>query len=223
MLYAGTSGFSYSSWTGGFYPVGARRDELLAAYAQLLNAVELHGAVQRLPSQSQFESWAEQTPPGFRFAVKLSERITDQGQLWLSATFCQRIRALGDRLGPILVQLPDERPRDEGFLRLLLDSLDPGPHYAVELRDETWQTESVAAIISEAGAALVGDLEGPAPFRYLRLREPPYGDSDLRDLVARLAPQLDLGLDVFCFFKHEEDPRGAHYATRLLELAGRAP
>jgi len=174
-----------------------------------------------LPSQAQFESWAEQTPDGFRFAVKLSERITDQGQLSLAATFCQRVASLGGRLGPILVQLPDERPRDEGFLSLLLDSLDPALTYAVELRNETWEAADVYDVIEASGVARVGALDGAAPFRYLRLREPPYTGDALRALVARVAPELDTGRDVYCFFKHEDDPRGAEYGVRLLELAGR--
>jgi uncharacterized protein YecE (DUF72 family) len=218
MLYAGTSGFSYPSWIGGFYPAGTRRDELLAAYAQKLNSVELHGAVRRLPAQAQFESWAEQTPPAFRFAVKLSERITDQGQLSLSRTFCERVQSLGDRLGPILVQLPDERPRDDGFLQLLLDSLDPGLQYAVELRDESWNADGVDELLAAAGAARVGSLEGTHAFAYLRLREPPYDEEALRALAAEIAPAVRAGRDVYCYFKHEDDPRGAHYAERLLEL-----
>jgi uncharacterized protein YecE (DUF72 family) len=219
VLYAGTSGFSYPSWIGGFYPSGTRRDELLRAYAALLNSVELHGAVRRLPSQGQFEEWAQQTPASFRFAVKLSERITDRRDLSLCRTFCERVRSLGDRLGPILVQLPDEQPRDDGFLRLLLESLDPALRYAVELREESWSSPEVDALIASLGTVRVGSLDPEASFSYLRLREPPYDESSLAELAVRLREPLAEGRDVFCYFKHEDDPRGALYAVRLHELA----
>src|SRR5438045_3295070 len=82
------------------------------------------------PPQERFESWAASTPAGFRFAVKMSGRITHGGRLELTRTFCERVTALGDKLGPVLVQLAPTRPRDDGFLRLVLDSLDPALTYA---------------------------------------------------------------------------------------------
>jgi uncharacterized protein YecE (DUF72 family) len=64
----------------------------------------------------------------------------------------------------------------------------------------------------------VNTLDGDAPFRYLRLREPPYEEDALQALAGQLRPLLDGGVDVYCYFKHEDDPRGARYAERLLEL-----
>ena len=61
-------------------------------------------------------------------------------------------------------------------------------------------------------------LESDAPFRYLRLREPPYSDDDLRDWAAKLRPLLDDGVRVYCYFKHEDEPTGPAYAARLVEL-----
>lgn len=223
MLFAGTSGFAYPSWIGGFYPAGTPRSRLLRAYAERLNAVELHGAVRRLPSQAQFEAWASQTPPGFRFAVKLSERITDEGRLSLCEEFCGRVRGLGERLGPILVQLPDQRSLDLGFLERLLDSLASDLEYAVELREPSWNTPEVGALLASRGVARVGSLDGPASLRYLRLREPPYAEEVLRALAAAAAAAARTGADVYFFFKHEDDPRGARYAERLLALAAGAP
>ena len=64
----------------------------------------------------------------------------------------------------------------------------------------------------------VNALEGEAPFRYLRLREPPYDDADLAGWAERLRPLLDEGVRVYCYFKHEDEPTGPLYAERLLEL-----
>ena len=125
ILYAGASGFSYASWKPDFYPARTKANEFLRAYAERLTSVELNATFYRLPSEEQLRNWAGVTPAGFRFAVKMSRQITHFGRADGIGTFCERVQALGDRLGPILVQLPPSRPRDDGLLRLFLDSLDP--------------------------------------------------------------------------------------------------
>jgi uncharacterized protein YecE (DUF72 family) len=211
-LYVGTSGFSYPSWRPDFYPAGSRPKDFLRLYAERLPSVELNATFYRLPSEEQLLAWAEQTPPGFRFAVKMNQGITHRGRLELIPTFCERVRILGERLGPILVQLPPTRTRDDGLLRLCLDSLDPDLRYAFEFRHDSWEGADIE------GHALVGSLEGEAPFRYLRLREPPYDEAALTALAARLRPLLERGIEVYAFFKHEDEPDGPRYASRLAEL-----
>ena len=222
-LYVGTSGFSYPSWRGTFYPRDARPTDFLRLYSERLPSVELNNPFYQLPSEDRLVRWGRETPAGFRFTVKMSRRITHHGRLEWIPTFCARVRVLGEKLGPILVQFPPTRPRDDGFLRLFLDSLDPKLAYAFEFRHESWEVDDVLA---EAKIARVGSLEGRAPFRYLRLREPPYSEEALRAWAKRLRPLLASGVEVYCYFKHEDEPTGAEYARRLLELAqgtARAP
>ena len=214
-LYVGSSGFSYASWKPEFYPAGAKAGDFLRLYAERLPTVELNATFYRLPSEEQLAKWGAQTPPAFRFGVKMTRTITHLGRLEQLSTFCERVHALGDRIGPILVQLPPTRPRDDGLLRLFLDSLDPSLRYAFEFRHESW------AGVDLEGHALVGSLEGEAPFRYLRLRQPPYDEGALRDIAARLGPVLAAGVEVFAYFKHEDEPSAPRYAERLLELLGR--
>jgi uncharacterized protein YecE (DUF72 family) len=210
--YVGTSGFSYPSWRGGFYPEKAKPSEFLGLFAERLPSVELNTSFYQLPSEDQFQRWAAQTPPEFRFAVKLSRRITHGGRLELLPTFTEQVRALGERLGPILVQFPPTRTRDDGLLRLVLDSLDPELEYAFEFRHESW-----------SGAVVplhVNSFEGEASFRYFRLREPPYDDEALRGWAGRFRPLLEGGTRIYCYFKHEDEPSAPQYAQRLLELLG---
>jgi uncharacterized protein YecE (DUF72 family) len=211
-LYVGASGFSYASWKPDFYPAGTRPNQFLHVYGEHLNSVELNATFYRLPSEDQLRAWAAQTPTGFRFAVKMSRQITHFGRVDGIGTFCERVRALGDRLGPILVQLPPSRPRDDGLLRFFLDSLDPTLRYAFEFRHPSWEG------VDLEGHALVGSLEGDAPFRYLRLREPPYDDASLAGLAAQIRPVLDSGVEVYAYFKHEDEPTAPHYADRLRAL-----
>jgi uncharacterized protein YecE (DUF72 family) len=216
-LYVGTSGFSFATWKDGFYPADAKPADFLRFYAERLPSVELNSTFYRLPAESTFRKWAEATPAGFRFAVKMTMSITHWGRLDEVGTFCERVSSLGDRLGPVLVRLPDNRPRDDGFLRLLLGSVDPEVRLAFDLRDPSW--DGAEAVLSAAGAVRVNSLETDAPFRYLRLRESPYDDAGLAGWAGRVRPLPAAGIDVYCYFKHEEQPTAPRYAERLLELA----
>ena len=195
-----------------FYPAGTPQREFLRTYAERLPSVELNATFYLLPSEERLRGWAEQTPPAFRFAVKMNRRATHFGDLSVVGTFCERVRALGERLGPILVQLPPSRPRDDGWLELLRGSLDPELEYAFEFRNASWE--------GVGGVQLVNSLEGEAPFRYLRLREPPYDETALADWAERLRPLLAESRRLYVYFKHEDEPLAPAYARRLLELLG---
>ena len=160
----GTSGWSYPSWRPDFYPAGLDPSGFLAFYAERFPTVELNTTGYRLPGEEQFRRWAEQVPDGFEFAPKLpGERPRTV------AEFESRVRHLGDRLGPVRISLKSRR--DEGLLELLLGSLDPSLRLAFDLEHPSW--DGIEPRLSEAGAVRVGDLDHPAPFRYLRRREPP--------------------------------------------------
>jgi uncharacterized protein YecE (DUF72 family) len=197
-----------------FYPPGSKAKDFLRLYGERLPSVELNATFYRLPSETQLRSWAEQTPPDFRFAVKMSRRITHFGGLDLIATFDEQVRALEERLGPILVQFPPTRERDDGLLELLLGSLDPELRYAFEFRHASWDGVDLGP------HARVGSLDGDAPFRYLRLRQPPYNEEALQEWAGRLRPVLESGIEAYVYFKHEDAPDAPRYATRLLEILG---
>jgi uncharacterized protein YecE (DUF72 family) len=217
-LYAGASGFSYPSWRGGFYPEDAKPDAFLRHYAERVNAVELNNTFYRVPEEGQFDRWAAQTPEGFRFAVTMSRRLTSFGRVEGVDEFCRMARRLGDRLGPLRIKVP--QARDDGFLRLLLDSLDPEVPVALDFRHDSWDDRGVTARLDERGVALVDALDGAASFRYLRLREPPYDEAALAALASKIRPQVVGGVDVYAFFRHEDEPTAPLYAARLLELVG---
>ena len=161
-LSVGTSGWSYPSWRPDFYPAGTANEDFLAWYAARLPSVELNSTGYRLPSEEQFARWAAAVPDGFSFAVKAPPRALRD-----VATFDERVRRLGDRLGPVRVVV--ESPRDDGLLPLLLGSTDL--RIALDLRDESWDGVDVAP------AVRVNDWEADAPFRYLRFREPPHSEA----------------------------------------------
>ena len=209
-VHVGTSGWSYPGWRPGFYPAGLQPPEFLAFYSQRFPAVELNTTGYRLPAEDQFRSWAEQAPDGFEFAPKLPGH-----RLRGLDVFEARVRLLGERLGPVRVSL--KSARDDGALELLLGSLDPSLRLAFDLEHASW--DGVEPRLAAAGAVRVNDLDHAAPFRYLRLREPPYDDEALRALAARVR---DADEPVYVFFRHEDKPTAPAYAQRLVELLSAA-
>jgi uncharacterized protein YecE (DUF72 family) len=207
-LYVGTSGWSYPSWRPDFYPAGTKPADFLRFYAERFRTVELNTTGYRLPREELFERWAEQTQPGFQFAPKANAHARFD-----AATFAARVGLLGEHLGP--TRLVVVSARDEGLLTLLLGSFGSTVPLAFDFRHDSW--DGVKADLPP-NAVRVNALEADAGFRYVRLREPPYSDTDLQTWAERLRPLLDDGLRVYCYFKHEDEPTGPTYAQRLHEL-----
>jgi uncharacterized protein YecE (DUF72 family) len=195
-IHVGTSGWSYPSWRGGFYPVGADPKTFLSFYSERFDTVELNTTGYRLPAEEQFARWAEQTPAGFTFAVKMPLTRLDR-----IGTFVERVQALGDRLGPLRITV--QSARDDGLLAFLQGSLPPDLDVAYEFRHESWQNVE--------GIVQVNDFDAE-PFRYIRLRDPPYSDDDLRALAIRLRPPA------YVYFRHEDEPTAPAFAQQLLRV-----
>ena len=200
----GTSGWSYPSWRPGFYPAGTDPAGFLGYYAGRFATVELNVTGYRLPAEDQLRRWAEQVPPGFEFAPKLPG-----ARLRGIDVFGERLRLLGEALGPVRVSL--KSPRDDGALELILGSLDPGLRLAFDLEHDSW--DGVEPRLSAAGAVRVGDLATPAPFRYLRRREAP--DEAFATAIRSAAEP------VYVYFRHDDEPTAPARAARLIELLAR--
>jgi len=196
MIRIGTSGWSYPSWRPGFYPEGMQPGEFLGFYARHFDTVELNSTGYRLPSEDQFRRWAEAAPDGFKFAVKLPLTRLDR-----VTPFLERVLALGDRLGPVRIVV--EAARDDGLLSFVQGSAPPDIELAWDFRHETWE--------DTAGFVKINDPKAE-PFRYIRLREPPYTDDDLQDVAASLRDPA------YVFIRHEDEPTAPETARRLRAL-----
>jgi uncharacterized protein YecE (DUF72 family) len=205
-LYVGTSGWSYPSWRPEFYPAGTKPGDFLGQYSERLPSVELNSTGYRIPAEDQFRRWAELTPASFRFAVKMQAY-----QLRQAGTFEERVRQLGERLGPI--RLLVTQARDEGFLTLALGSLDPELRIAFDFRHDSWE-----GVELPENAVQVNKHQASARFRYLRFRDPPYSEKDLSRIAVEIAPLLAEDLEVYAYFRHEDEPSAPRYAERLLAL-----
>jgi uncharacterized protein YecE (DUF72 family) len=205
-VHVGTSGWAYPSWKPGFYPSGMDSSDFLRHYATRFDTVELNTTGYRLPAEEQFRRWADAVPEGFTFAPKLPGN-----RARIVSEFANRARLLGEHLGPMRVVLTS--PRDDGMLQLLLGSLDPDLRLAFDLQHESW--DGVEPVLADAGAVRVNDTTSPAPFRYLRLREPPYDDETLAPWAAAIR---DAAEPAWAFVRHEDEPTAPAYAERLLAL-----
>jgi uncharacterized protein YecE (DUF72 family) len=191
----GSSGWSYPTWRPAFYPSGTQPGEFLAFYAARFDTVELNTTAYRLPAPEQFERWAATVPDGFLFAPKLA--VAQPGRI---PTYVTRVEGLGDRLGPIRVVI--QNARDDELLARIVDAA-AGRELAFDFRHDSWS--------DAVGIVKVNDFDAE-PFRYIRLREPPYSDEDLEALAARLRPPA------YVYFRHEDEPTAPAYAERLREL-----
>ena len=241
MLWIGTSGWQYRDWrpargadeTGYLYPGGLPQRLWLEHYAARFATVEVNNAFYRLPERSTFEQWRERTPPDFCLAVKMSRYLTHIKRLKEPAEpvarFLDRATALGDKLGPVLLQLPPNLKADLGALDETLALFPAGVRVAVEPRHDTWWTDDLRRLLERRGAALCwADRKGPitplwttTDWVYLRFHEgrakpwPRYGRTALQTWVNRLAGVPE----AFVFFNN--DPGGAAVIDAAV-LAGQA-
>ena len=230
-LYVGTSGYAYKEWKGTFYPKNLPAQQMLRFYGERFRAVEINRTFYGVPKASVLEGWAKAVGPDFKFVLKAPKQITHMKGLSgagdLVPHFLEVAKALSERLGPLLFQLPPTAKKDVPGLGAFLGSLPTDRRAAFEFRHASWFDDEVYGLLRDHRAALCvaeaeGDLEVPfvatADWGYLRLRRPEYGDAELEAWVKQMR-ERGWG-DAFVFFRHEDEGKGPQMAKRFLELAG---
>ena len=231
----GTSGYAYPQWRGRFYPDELADDDLLAFYAARLPAVEINNTFYRMPKTDVVTRWRELAArPDFTFVWKASRRISHQAKLKApeahdSMAWLWKIAAaLGDQLGPVLVQTPPYLKKDLGLLREFLAGAVPaGKQVALELQGAHWDTDDVDQVLADHGCArCVADKDDgsarvvrTAPWTYVRLRKDDYADDELAGWLERVRGAG--GERAWIFFKHEDTARGVEMAMALQAMAAR--
>jgi uncharacterized protein YecE (DUF72 family) len=224
----GTSGFSYPSWRGAFYPEDLPASRCLAFYAERFGTVEINNTFYRMPTEKLLAGWAAQVPEGFRFALKAPQRITHQLRLRdagePASRFCALATTLGTRQGPLLFQLPPNLRADVPRLAAFLALLPAGVEAAFEFRHESWLADATyealaargAALCVAEGEALAAPVVATAPFGYLRLRREDYAPAEI-DAWARRIAETRRWERVHVYFKHDDAGRAAAFARALLD------
>jgi uncharacterized protein YecE (DUF72 family) len=158
MLRTGTAGWSIPGRVADRFPGGGSH---LERYARVLNAVEINSSFYRPHRRTTYERWATSVPPDFRFAVKCPKAITHDRRFVdcgaLLADFVEGVAGLGDKCGPILVQLPPSLAFDatvaDAFFGELADVL-PGPAVC-EPRHASWFEDGAEALLIHRRVARV--------------------------------------------------------------------
>jgi uncharacterized protein YecE (DUF72 family) len=232
-LHIGTSGWHYEHWEGPFYPQGLPKEKFLEYYADHFRTVEINNTFYQLPSEETVARWRDTVPASFLFSVKASRYITHMKKLKDPqepvSNFTGRVDLLGDKLGPILFQLPPNWHFDRERLVSFLEVLPRGYRYALEFRDGSWlNARAYEALAQREAAFCIYDLPGrlspkkiTADFVYVRLHGPygPYrGKYDTETLTGwadAFSAWIRRGREIFCYFDNDE----AGYAVQnALEL-----
>ena len=233
MIKVGTSGWSYPSgagtWNGIFYPKKRSKGfNELEFYAQHFDTVEVNSTFYRVPSAATAAGWAERTPGGFDFSLKLYQKFTHP-QMFVKATGkdpgeldrrdVDEFRAAIDplaragKLGALLAQFPTSfrnEPSSRLYLEWLLRAFEDYP-LAVEFRHKSFSEDPVEAmqLLSAYGAALV------------QIDEPKFKDSirqDRRPNVQTLYYMRLHGRNAAEWWSHEKSEDRYNYLYSASEL-----
>jgi len=234
MILVGTSGYNYPEWKGSFYPADLPTAKMLPYYASKFHTVEINYTFYRMPTSKIVAGWAAQVPDGFRFTLKAPRRITHDKRL-RAAEVADSLQAfvsvageLGPRLGALLFQLPPNFKKDLPLLNEFLSLLPPRVTAAFEFRNDSWLSDDVYEALRERNIALcIADSEKrqtpalmTADYAYFRLRDEGYQDADIERWAASAKELGANGSNVFVYFKHEDEGKGAAFGQRMLTLLG---
>jgi uncharacterized protein YecE (DUF72 family) len=252
-LLVGTSGWQYRDWRGPFYPEKLPAGRWLEHYAATFPTVENNGTFYRLAAPETFEQWRRRTPDGFTMAVKASRYLTHIRRLRDPAEPVARLMAaagrLGDRLGPVLLQLPPNMRADASLLDECLaqfqaqfqaqrpDDASSRLRICVEFRHPSWWADEIRQVLQARAAAQcwadrlgrpLGELWHTADWGYLRLHEgaaqpwPRYGRQALRSWLGRISDSWPADAHVYAYFNNDQHAAAPADAAELAELAAAA-
>ena len=237
-IHIGTSGWNYKHWRGPFYPEDLPATKWRAFYMERFHTVEINNTFYQLPGKETFAKWYNDAAPEFIYAVKASRYITHMKKLKNPekplANFLDHAGQLGEKLGPVLFQLPPRWKCNPERLSAFLAALPEGHRYAFEFRDSSWWDDKIYELLRDANAAFCGfDLEGlqspvelTADFAYIRLHGPEaayqgrYKDETLSRWAERFQEWIENGVAIYCYFDNDENGYAPNDALRLKAKMG---
>lgn len=230
----GTSGWNYDHWRGVFYPDGLARSRWLGHYAGVFSSVEVNATFYRSMRPSTFEAWRSNTPGGFVWSLKANRFITHVRRLRDCREPLERflgsVAVLGEKLGPVLFQLPPSLAFD-GRTAMEFFALRPeGALWSIEARHASWTGDEALACLRQAGVAwCISDTAGrypfleavTAPFVYIRLHGSRrlyascYTEDELRERASRIR---GCGCDAYVYFDNDHMGYAPANALLLMDL-----
>jgi uncharacterized protein YecE (DUF72 family) len=237
-VHIGTSGWNYPHWQGVFYPKDCPRRNWLEYYARHFDVLELNASFYRLPGGETFRKWRQRTPENFVWAVKMNRYVSHIRRLknveGAMGRFYDAVSALGEKLGPILIQLPPSLVYERSLLDSFLELLDPSRRHAIEVRHASWMQKAflddlrrrnVAFCIADTAGRYPGQVAVTADFAYLRLHGSQklyaslYTEEELRNWAGKIK---DWSCETWVFFDNDAAGHAVRNALRLREICGGA-
>lgn len=162
----GCTGWGYDDWVGPFYPPGTPASEYLSRYARVFDLTEVDSSFYRAPTPFLTTRWAEVTPKGFLFSLKVPREIThsvsEPFRRSALESFLGALAPLREagKLGPLVAQFPPsfKAPAQAGRLAEILEAVPPAQRLAVELRHRSWWGSASRTLLESRGAALVWSI-----------------------------------------------------------------
>lgn len=233
----GTSGWIYAHWRGRFYPKEMRVKDWFAHYARHFDTVEINNSFYRLPSESAFDIWREQAPAGFVYTVKASRFLTHMKKLKDPEEPIERIlgraRRLGEKLGPVLYQLPGGWKCNLDRLAHFFAALPRDLLHVMEYRRADWLCDEVFALMREHNISLcIHDLLIDHPrvatsnvvyVRFHGARAKYLGSYTRRQLLwwaIWMNEQARSGQNVYAYFNNDAEAHAVRNARTLRRLLG---
>ena len=234
MILVGTSGYNYPEWKGSFYPADLPVKKMLPYYASQFPTVEINYSFYRMPTPQLIAGWRGQVPPSFRFTLKAPKRITHDKRLRPGDVsealhgFITAASELGPQMAALLFQLPPNFKKDVPLLNEFLSLLPPKTTAAFEFRNPSWLEDDVFDALKARNVALcIADSEtretpmvATADYAYLRLRDEGYGEADIAQWTESAQRLSATAKDVFVYFKHEDEGKGAAFGLQMINLLG---
>jgi len=233
----GTSGWHYDSWRGPFFPKGLPLKSQLQFYASQFSSAELNGVFYRTPTPEAVESWRLQTGKDFVFAWKASKFITHWKRLSESSANSlelleDRLSLLGNKVGPILFQLPPNFRADADRLGEFFKMLSNKRRYSFEFRDPSWYAPRILKMLAERNISLClsDHHDAPAPWKrtadfvYIRGHGPGgryrehYDDRTLIEWARRIRSWKKQGKDVYVYFDNDQKSAAPADALKLQRM-----
>ena len=233
----GTSGWSYASWKGPFFPKPLLARHQLSFYASQFDTAELNGVFYRTPTEDAVRGWRDQTGKDYLFAWKASKFITHWKRLGPTsvsslALMETRLALLGDKVGPILFQLPPQFALNEERLTAFLPMLNRDRRYTLEFRHPSWYQPRILRLLAAHNIALClsDHHDAPAPWKrtadfvYVRGHGPGgrykghYSEAALREWATRVEGWRRRGYDVLVYFDNDQKSAAPLDALRLKRM-----
>ncbi len=235
--YVGTSGWNYRGWKDTFYK-GVPQKDWLRFCAERFTAVEINATFYRQQEKATFEKWRNQTPPGFRFAVKGNRYLTHNKKLKDPEEPVgrekERASALGEKLSAVLWQLPGNFSKNLERLIGFAEALSQWSEvrHAVEFRHPSWFDDEIAGSLKEYGLAVclsdaadwpmwdrvTTDLVYVRLHGHTRTYASAYSIGHLQSWADRIHGWLKMEYDVHVYFDNDTEGAAPRNALQLLDM-----